>query len=76
MGGLDLSKVERMETELNVTHVANDDQVATALYELARRGRTPLNPVVSRANRVRDILSELPDPARRLNGVTLIRRAK
>ena len=76
VGGLAVSNVERLETLLNVENVAEDDKLASALYELARRGRTPLNLVANRAERVRDMLGAMPDPARRLNGVMLIRPAR
>jgi len=76
VGGLDVSDIERTETVLNVEHVAEDDEVASALYELARRGHTPLDPVANRAERVRDMLAAMPDPGRRLNGVMVIRRAR
>lgn len=76
VGGLNVSEVVGMETALNIAHVAKDDEVASALYELARRGREPLDLVANRAERLRDILGAMPDPARRLNGLTMIRRAR
>ncbi len=76
IGELDVSEIEQMETVLNVTHVAENDQVASALYELARRGHTPLEPIVNRAESVRVMLGAMSDPTRRLNGVTVIRRTR
>lgn len=73
---LAVSDIERIGTVLDVAHVAEDDEVASALYELARRGCAPLDPIANRAERVRDMLSAMPDPARRLNGVTVIQHAR
>jgi hypothetical protein len=76
IGGLEILDIARMETVLNVAHVAEDNEVASALHELARRGRAPLEPVSNPAERVRDMLVAMPDPTRRINGVLVIRRAR